>query len=69
MGFGYGSHWNMMGWDNGGFWPLGMIVWSAVIIGAVALIGSCPGEWCNSGEAVVITGKAGPIKLSRRRAA
>ena len=30
---------------------------------------SCPGEWCNSGEAVVITGKAQLIKLSRRRAA
>lgn len=26
------------GLGNGGFWPLGMIVWSAVIIGAVALI-------------------------------
>jgi hypothetical protein len=26
-------------------------------------------EWCNSGEAVVIIGKAESIKLSRRRAA
>jgi len=30
---------------------------------------SCPGEWCNRGEAVVVTGKARLIKLSRRRAA
>ena len=38
MGFGYGSHWNMMGWGNGGFWPLGMIAWFAVIVAVVALI-------------------------------
>ena len=30
---------------------------------------SCPGEWCNSGEAVVMSGEAGLIKLSRRLAA
>ena len=30
---------------------------------------SCPGEWCNSGEAIAISGKARLIKLSRRRAA
>ena len=38
MGFGYGSHWNMMGWGNGGFWPLGMIVWIVIIVAAVAFI-------------------------------
>jgi hypothetical protein len=30
---------------------------------------SCPREWCKSDEAVVIIGRAGSIKLSRRRAA
>jgi hypothetical protein len=30
---------------------------------------SCPGMWCNSGEAVVITGVAGSIKPPPRRAA
>ena len=30
---------------------------------------SCPGEWCNNGAAVVMSGKAGLIKLSQRRAA
>jgi len=30
---------------------------------------SCPGEWCNNSGAVVISGKAGLIKLSPRRSA
>jgi hypothetical protein len=30
---------------------------------------SCPGEWCNNGAAVVISGRAGLIKPSPRRAA
>jgi hypothetical protein len=33
------------------------------------LLRSCPGEWCSSSEAVVMSGKAGLIKLSRRQAA
>jgi hypothetical protein len=31
--------------------------------------GSCPGEWCNNGAAVVISGRAGSIKPPPRRAA
>ena len=30
--------------------------------------GSCPSEWCNNGEAVVISGRAGSIKLPLRAA-
>jgi hypothetical protein len=30
---------------------------------------SCPGEWCNNGEVVVIAGVAGSIKPPPRRAA
>ncbi|CAM5275496.1 hypothetical protein AFEL58S_00137 [Afipia felis] len=33
----YGSHWGMMGWGNGGFWPVGMIIWLVVIIAFIAL--------------------------------
>ena len=29
---------------------------------------SCPSEWCNNGEAVVISGRAGSIKLPLRAA-
>jgi hypothetical protein len=29
---------------------------------------SCPGEWCNNGEAVVISGRAGSIRLPLRAA-
>jgi hypothetical protein len=35
----------------------------------VLFLRSCPGEWCSSSEAVVMSGKAGLIKLSRRQAA
>ena len=31
-----------------------------------AKLGSCPSEWCNNGEAVVISGRAGSIRLPRR---
>jgi hypothetical protein len=30
--------------------------------------GSCPSEWCNNGEAVVISGRAGSIRLPLRAA-
>lgn len=36
MGYGYGSHWGMMGWDNGGFWPIGMIIWLIIIVAITA---------------------------------
>jgi putative membrane protein len=39
MGYGYGSHWGMMGWGNGGLWPLGMIVWVIVIVAIIVIIG------------------------------
>jgi hypothetical protein len=41
------------------------------VIGSITrVIGrSCPGEWCNSGEAIVIFGGAGSIKLLPLRAA
>lgn len=39
MGYGYGSHWGMMDWGNGGFWPVGMIIWIVIILGIVVLIG------------------------------
>ena len=32
------------------------------------LKGSCPSEWCSNGEAVVISGRAGSIKLPLRAA-
>ena len=32
------------------------------------LPGSCPSEWCNNGEAVVISGRAGSIRLPLRAA-
>jgi len=38
VGYGYGSHWGMMGWGNGGFWPFGMIIWLIIIVGIVAFI-------------------------------
>ena len=38
MGYGYGSHWGMMGWGNGGFWPLGMIIWLIIIVAIIAFI-------------------------------
>jgi putative membrane protein len=38
MGYGYGSHWGMMGWGNGGSWPLGMIVWIIIMVAIIALI-------------------------------
>lgn len=38
MGYGYGSHWGMMGWDNGGFWPVGMIIWLIIIVAIIAFI-------------------------------
>jgi hypothetical protein len=28
--------------------------------------GSCPSEWCNNGEAVVISGRAGSVKQPPR---
>jgi hypothetical protein len=31
-------------------------------------LGSCPGEWCNNVEAIVISGGAGSIKLLPRQA-
>ncbi len=34
----------------------------------VAVRRSCPETWCNNGEAIVITGGAGSIKLPPRRA-
>lgn len=38
MGHGYGSHWGMMGWENSGFWPVGMIIWLVVIVAIIALV-------------------------------
>jgi putative membrane protein len=38
MGYGYGSHWGMMGWGNGGFWPIGMIIWIVIIVAIITLI-------------------------------
>jgi putative membrane protein len=38
MGYGYGSHWGMMGSGNGGFWPLGMTVWIIIMVAIIALI-------------------------------
>ncbi len=38
MWYGSGPHWGMMGWGNGGFWPLGMIVWLIIIAAIIALI-------------------------------
>lgn len=38
MGYWYGSHWNMMGWGDGGFWPFGMVIWLAVLVTIIALI-------------------------------
>ena len=37
-GYGYGSHWGMMGWGNGGFWPFGMIIWLIIIVAVIALV-------------------------------
>src|SRR5262249_10041518 len=41
------------------------VVWSWAVPEAVTLDSSChrrgPGEWCNSGEAVVISGRPGSI--------
>ena len=45
MGYGYGSHWGMMGWGNGGFWPIGMIIWLIIIVAIIALI-----SWAVSGR-------------------
>lgn len=39
MGYGYGSHWGMMGWGNGGFWPFGMIIWLIIVVAVIAVIG------------------------------
>ena len=39
MGYGYGSHWGMMGWGNGGFWPFGMIIWLIIILAIIAFVG------------------------------
>ena len=41
---------------------------SSEISGDTASLGSCPSEWCNNGEAVVISGRAGSIKLPLRAA-
>lgn len=38
MGYGYGLHWGMMSWGNGGFWPFGMIIWLVIIVGILALV-------------------------------
>ena len=38
MGYGYGSHWGMMGWGNCGFWPFGMIIWLIIIVAVIALV-------------------------------
>lgn len=38
MGYGYGSHWGMMGWGDGGFWPFGMVIWLFIIIALIAFI-------------------------------
>ena len=45
VGYGYGSHWGMMGWGNGSFWPLGMIIWAVIIIALIAFI-----TWLVSGR-------------------
>lgn len=29
----------MMGWGDGGFWPFGMVIWVAILVAIVALIG------------------------------
>lgn len=39
MGNGYGSHWGMMNWGNGGYWPLGMIIWLVIVFAIIALVG------------------------------
>ena len=38
MGYGYGSHWGMMGWGNGGFWPFGMIIWLVIVVGILVFV-------------------------------
>ena len=35
---GYGSHWGMMDWGNGGFWPFGMVIWLIIIVAIIVLI-------------------------------
>lgn len=45
MGYGYGPHWGMMGWGNGGFWPLGMIIWLIIIVAIIAFV-----SWAVSGR-------------------
>ena len=38
MGYGHGSHWGMMSWGDGGFWPFGMFIWVVIIIAVIAFI-------------------------------
>ena len=38
MGYGYGSHWGMMGWGDGGIRPFGMIIWLVIIIAVIAFV-------------------------------
>lgn len=45
MGYGFGSHWGMMGWGDSGFWPLGMIIWVVIITAFIAFI-----SWAVSGR-------------------